>query len=103
MSSYEQDKINLKEAMTTALSKRIRVWNIPGLHVKVDNLPEKATVQKTFVMMTSNGNWLAGISCTIEGETGECIVIVLNCSSLQELLDKIPELFEVDGSLDDLG
>ena len=99
MSSYEQDSIKLKEAMTMALSQRIRVWSIPGLRIKVDNLPEKATVQKTFVMLTSNGNWQVGLELTVEGETGESILLVLKCSSLQELLDKIPELFEVDGSL----
>ena len=99
MSSYEHDNLKLKEAMTMDLSQRIRVWNIPGLHVKVDNLPEKATVQKTFVMMTSNGNWQVGLEYTVEGETGKYIGLVLKCSSLQELLDKMPELFEVAGDL----
>ena len=103
MSSYEQDNLKLKEAMTMDISQRIRVWSIPGLRVKVDNLPENATVKKTLIMMTSNGNWMLGFTCTIEGETGEDLVFGPKCSSLQELLDKAPELFEVEGSMYALG
>ena len=102
MSSYKHGKTEVIQAMTMDLSQSTRVWDIPDLHIKVDNLPEKATVQKTFVMMTLNGNWHAGLKWTVEGETGEYMKVLLSCSSLQELLDKMPEHFEVDGNVLDL-
>ena len=55
MAIYEQNNIDLKTAMTMDLSQSIRVWSIPDLRLKVENLPENAIVKKTLVMMTSSG------------------------------------------------
>jgi len=100
MPSYHQDNIKQQESMAVALEQNIRIWDIPGLHIKVEYLPENATIQKAFAMLSSSGNWHAGISWTVEGHTGTYMASIVKCASLQELLDKVPEFFELDGNLD---
>ena len=95
MSSYEHDSIDLKTAMTIDLSQCIRIWTIPDLHLKVENLPENATIQKTLVMMTSAGKWNVGLEWTVEGDTGNYFASIAECSSLQELFNKLPEFAEL--------
>ena len=96
MSSYNQDDIKLQDAMTIALSQSVRIWRIPGFHVKTESLPQNATIQNTLVMLSSDGNWHAGLEWVVEGHSGFYMTSVLKCSSLQELLDKVPELFELE-------
>lgn len=99
MSSYERDNIDLKTAMTMDLSKSIRVWTIPGLHLKVEGLPKNATIQKALVMMTSDSKWKVGMEWTVEGNTGYYFTSIAEFSSLQELFDKLPEFAELKGDL----
>lgn len=99
MSSYPKDDVNLQDAMTMALNQSVRVWRIPGLHVKTEKLPQNATIQNTFVMLSSNGNWHAGLEWIVKSDSGIYMTTVLKCSSLQELLDKIPELFKLEENL----
>ena len=99
MAIYEHDNITLKTAMTMDLSQSIRVWSIPGLRLKIENLPENAIVKKTTVMMTSSGKWIVGLEWNAEGDTGDYIAKIAEYSSLQELLDKLPEFAELEGDL----
>ena len=97
--SYEHKNIKLKESMTMDLSQSIRVWSIPGLHLKVENLPENASINKTLVMLTSSGKWVVGLEFNVEGHTGDYITNIAEFSSLQELLDNLPKFAELKGDL----
>ena len=72
-------------------SQVIRVWEIPELEIKVENLPQNATLEKTFIMLTSSDKWHLGLELTIKSHTGCYLAPILECSSLQELLDKLQE------------
>lgn len=95
MSYYEHDNIDLKTAMTMNLSQSIRLWTIPGLHLKIDNLPKNATIMKTLVMLTPSDKWNVGLEWTVEGHTGYYFASIAEYSSLQELLDNLPEFAEL--------
>ena len=101
MPNSEHDNIDLKTAMTIGLSQSIRVWTIPGLQIKVENLPKDATIQETLVMMTSADKWIVGLKWTIEGHTGDYIASIAEFSSLQELFNNLPEFAELEGNLFD--
>ena len=99
MSSYEHNNIKLKEAMTMDLTQSIRVWSVPGLHIKIENIPENAIINKTLVMMTSSGKWVIGLELNVEGHTGDYITNIAEFSSLQELFDNLPEFTKLEGDL----
>lgn len=102
MSSFEQDTINLGEAlhMTMDFSQSFRIWKVPELELKIENLPKIATIGKTLIMLTSDGKWHLGVEWTVEGHTGYYFGSILGCSSLQELFDKLPqEHFYLKGDL----
>ena len=93
MSSNEKGTNNLREAMhiTMDFSQSFRVWKVPELELKIENLPENATIENALIMLTSASKWHLGVEWTIEGHTGYYFGSLLECSSLQELLDKLPE------------
>ena len=99
MSSYERNNISLKTAMTIDIRQSIRIWTLPGLHLKIENFPENATFQKTLVMLTPSGNWNVGLEWTVESDTGYHFTIIAQYSSLQELLDNLPKFAELKGDL----
>ena len=72
-------------------SQVIRMWEVPELEINVKNLPQNATLEKSFIMLTSSDKWHLGLEWTIKGHTGRYFASILECSSLQELLDKLPE------------
>ena len=96
MSTNNQNDIKLQDAMTMALAQGVRIWRVPGIRIKPENLPQNATIQNTFVMQSFNDNWYAGLEWVVEGHSGIYMTSILECSSLQELLDKVPELFELE-------
>lgn len=99
MSSYEHNSIDLKTAMTMNISQSVRAWSIPGLHLKIENFPENATFQKTLVIMTPGVRWNVGVVWTVESDTGYHFTTIADYSSLQELLDNLPEFAELKGDL----
>lgn len=117
MSYYEQDNIKLHEAMTMELKQTVRVWSIPGIHVEVEKLPENATDIKTLASKISGGTFAVAVEWTVEKETkpdvgfskllvfsdqgtGEYMkVVARRISTLEELQNKFPQLFELEGSL----
>ena len=99
MSSYEHNNITLKTAMTMDIRQSVRVWSIPGLYLKIENFPVNATFQKTLVIMTPSGNWNVGVEWTVGSDTGYHFNTIAEYSSLQELLDNLPEFAKLKGDL----
>ena len=85
--------------MTMNFTQSTRVWNIPGLHLMIENLPENATTTKTLVMLTSSGKWIVGLEFNIEGHTGDYITNIAEFTSLQELFDNLPEFAKLEENL----
>lgn len=97
--SYHQYNVKLHEAMTMYLSQSVRVWNVSGLHVKAEELPENATVSMTYVVKFPEGNIQLKILWTIKGNLMTYTSLVADVSALEELKDKFPKLFELEGTL----
>ncbi len=99
MSSYCQDNIKLQKAMTMDLTQIVRVWDVSGLHVECEYIPHDANVLKTAVMKFSEGNILLMIEWTAEGDTATFMSTVAEVSQLEELRERFPHLFELEGTL----
>ena len=99
MSSYKHNNIDLKTAMTMNVNQSFRIWTIQGLHLKIKNFPVDGTIKKTLVIMTPSGMWDVGLEWTVESATGYYFTSVAQYSSLQELLDNLPEFAELKGDL----
>ena len=97
--NYYQDNIKLEEAMTMDLTQSIRAWILQGLHVQDEDIPENANVQSTVVIKFPEGHLLLGIQWTVEGDKMIQISDLAEFSTLEELKDKFPNLFELEGSL----
>ena len=94
------DSISLQDAMTKELPQEIqvRIWHIPGLHVDA-NIPKNAKVQETIVRKSRTNKFILALGWIVEGDLGERIDTVTEFSSLEELKDKFPKLFELNGDL----
>ena len=97
--NYYQDNIKLEEAMTMDLTQRVRAWDLQGLHVQDENIPKNANVKTTFVMKFPEGHLMLGIYWTVEGDLMIHMDAVAEVSTLEELKDKFPNLFELEGNL----
>ena len=97
--SHHQYNIKLEEAMTMDLTQSVRVWDLQGLHVQDEDIPENANVQTTFVMKFPEGHLRLGIQWTVEGDLMTHMGTVAEVSTLEELKDKFPKLFDLEGSL----
>lgn len=94
-----QDNIRLHEAMTQELKHRVRVWDIPGLQVEVQGLPENAIVSATAVMKSRTRDYQLLVNYNIAGDKGSYTREVTTFSTLEELQEKYPQLFELEGQL----
>lgn len=94
-----QENIRLRNAMTQELNQQVRAWDVPGLQVEVDELPKNATVSRTVVMKSPNRDYQLLISYTIEGDLKSYLGEIATFSTLEELQEKHPQLFELDGYL----
>ncbi len=101
MLSYNQEHIKLREAMTVPFENGIRVWEVSGIYLDVNKLPENATDEKTFVMMFTDKSFALGISLNIEGDLWifSNLDLYTEISTLEELQETYPKLFELDGRL----
>lgn len=97
--NYHKYNIHLEEAMTIPLTQSVRVWDISGLHIEAEDIPKNANVKKTFVMKLREGKIRLGVEWTVEGELGSSMPLIAEFSALEELKDKFPKLFELEGSL----
>lgn len=118
MSIYWQNKVKLQEAMTMDLKQTIRVWLIYGLHINVEGVPENIIYVQTMVIKSSeNNNFAVAVQWTTKEDRNSSVEnagpfylplpeellsytkVVARISTLEELKDKFPQLFEMEGSL----
>ena len=85
--------------MTMELTQSVRAWDIPGLQVEVEELPENATVSRTAVMKSSDRDYQLLISYTIEGDLKSYLGEIATFPTLEELKEKYPQLFKLEGYL----
>ena len=97
--SQHERNIKLEEAMTRDLTQSVRVWYLQGLHVQDEAIPENANVQTTFVLKYPEGNFHLGIQWTVKGDFMTRSGAVAEVSRLDELKEKFPNLFDLEGSL----
>ena len=97
--AYHEKNIRLQEAMTKELKNPMRVWSVDGIHAETQGLPENAKVKETFVMKAGREKYTLGFNV----ETHECYesatAKVGEFHSLEELKEKYPNLFEMEGTL----
>ena len=96
--NFEQENIRLRDAMTIPLEQKIRSWSVRGLQVDIDELQPNATVTGTVVMKEPDTNYQLGIRWNINDDTRR-IGVIAEFSTLEELQEKHPQLFELDGRL----
>ena len=99
MRCHHEGNIRLEEAMTKELDHPIRVWSVQGLHVEVEGLSENTKVQTTFVYKDPSTAFELEIAGSYEAEddyfSGKCD----DFSTLEELKERHPNLFEMEGTL----
>jgi len=86
--------IPLDDAMTREIPPRVRAWEVSGLHIEGQNIPEDLLVSKTYVLKLSDSCWQVGIE-SVEG----LLKVLSEFSSLEELQKQFPHLFELEGDL----
>ena len=99
MSYYYNECVKLKDAMTMNLKQTIRLWNVPGIHVKGDLLPENALVNATFVMKLPDGSLYVGVDWETDDDEESYMSTVGEFKTLDELQEKFPSVFDLYGCL----
>ena len=94
-----ENNIRLYEAMTKAIDCRIRAWEVYGLYINVEWLPENAKVRKTFVFKRFDDPLQVGVEYTVKGKTQPEKDSREEFSTLEDLKKKYPQLFELEGDL----
>lgn len=92
-------KIRLQEAMTRAMNQRARAWEVPGLQIEDKEIPENVVVIKTFVMKLFDNYWQVGVEWNEQGEKATSMKSVAEFSTLEEIRERFPHLFELVGDL----
>jgi len=93
------EKIGLHDAMAKSSNCRIRVWELPGTHVEVKDLPLNASVEKTFVTKIFSNLWQVGIQFLLAGDSKPNMSAIAEFSTLDELLKTYPQFSEITGEL----
>lgn len=96
--NFEQENIRLSDAMTQPLKQNIRSWSVQGLQVDIDELQPNVTVTGTVVMKAPDTNYQLFIRCNINGDDRR-LGIIAEFSTLEELQEKHPHLFKLEGRL----
>lgn len=118
MSTYWQNKVKLQESMTMDHKQTIRLWSIYGLHIDVVGIPENIIYVQTMIIKSSeHKNFAVAVQWTTKEDRNSTVEnvgpfylplpeehlsytkVVARISTLEELKDKFPQLFEIDGSL----
>lgn len=94
-----EENIKLQEAMTKPIGKRVRTWIVSGKHVEDADITEEYTVERTFVMKAEDRGYQVGVEMTKEGDKGLHVGNVAEISTLEELQENFPQLFELKGEL----
>lgn len=99
MPIYNQDNVKLQEAMTMGgLTQIVRIWFTSGLHVEYGDIPQGANALATGVMKSSNGKILIAVKWNGKEDTSICVSGVAEVSDLEELQERFPHLFELEGT-----
>lgn len=99
MANYHKDNISLSEAMTMELNQLFRNWRTSGAQVPFDGLPDNATWTGTSVSKDPDGKVGLHIHFTVPDESPFCVATIASFSTLEELKEKFPNLFELTGYL----
>ena len=106
MAFYDKDNISLEQAMNMELTQLFRVWRTPGIHFSYD-LPEGARHIRTLITKSYDRTMSVHISVHIHFAIpgGSCfnVATVSSFTSLKELKDTFPKLFELTGYLYAMG
>ena len=104
------EKIRLEDAMLQDMEGDIRFWEIEGLQIAKEHIPEEfkdATVQKTFVMSMAGRCYHVGLQLLqtreifqgVQGNPEEWMCSVAGFTKLEEMKKEFPKLFELEGFL----
>lgn len=96
--NFEQENIRLRDAMTQQLKPKFRSWSVQGLQVDIDKLQPNVTVTGTLVMKEPDTNYQLFIRCNINGDDRR-LGKISEFSTLEELQEKHPQLFKLEGRL----
>ena len=91
--------ICLDEAMSKTSNFRVRMWELPGSHVEVADIPENAAITKTFVAKNLDNQWQVGIEFMIDGNLSSKMNAIAEFSTLDELKANYPQFSEIPGDL----
>ena len=99
MDFHHEKNIRLQEAMTKELDNSIRVWSVDGLKIEVKDLPENTHVLNTFVYKDPSGYYELAIMADFDENDDFYSKGIEKFSTLEELKEKYPNLFEMKGKL----
>ena len=96
------DNVRLEDALQVELSQRgiqTAVWETPGLHIRFSEeekkeIPDISTITKTFVMWRKENLYKLGFFVN-DDHAG----VFEERFTLEQLREKAPNLFEVEGTL----
>jgi len=93
------ENTRLRNAMSKGNDYVVSTWHIPGLHIQAQNLPCEAEIDMTFVIKCSNGPYQLGLIWEIDNGTTTYQRVFEEFSTLDEMQQKYPGLFELIGTL----
>lgn len=99
---YQQNNLKLMEAMNMELEQGVREWLVPGLHISSADIPSDAPSDAeayiTFVYKYPN-SISYGVMWSLNDDVVRYTSFPEEVSSFEELKEKFPELFELEGEL----
>lgn len=99
---YQQSNLKLMEAMNMELNQSVREWLVPGLHISFADIPSDAPSDAeayiTFVYKYPN-SISYGAMWSSNDDVIRSISFPEEVSSFEELREKFPKLFELEGEL----
>ena len=94
-----QECIRLREAMNQGKEHLVSTWRVSGLHVEDEDIPTDADIHMTFVIKTPNKPYSVGVNFTEKGASSSSMGIVAEFSTLEEMEERMPNLFKLVGTL----
>lgn len=99
MANYHKDNISLQEAMDMKLTQLFRNWRTSGAQVPFEESPTNATRTGTCVSRDPDGKIGVHIHFTVPDESPFYVATIASFSTLEELKEKFPNLFDLTGNL----
>ncbi len=95
--------ITLQEAMSQGLPQTLKGWWVPGLHVEYSQTQENLNVTQTTIFKNPDGIFEVALSFNLAENCGSHFVTIATFSTLEDLRDKFPNLFELKGNFGTAG